>query len=158
MKAISLKQPWATLVCWGIKTVETRSWKTNYTGRVYIHASKKFVKNDRYLLLTPEFKKYGEFDPSKFVTGGIIGCVDIIGCAKAKIWRDTFLACNKPADVERESILGDLSGERFVFMLKNPLMFDSIIACRGTVMPLLWPVSQDIQALISEAKAYQFEV
>lgn len=30
MKAITLKQPWATLVAEGIKQYEFRSWKYNY--------------------------------------------------------------------------------------------------------------------------------
>ena len=39
MKALSLTQPYAELMKKGIKTIDTRSWKTNYRGPVYIHAS-----------------------------------------------------------------------------------------------------------------------
>ena len=39
MKALSLTQPYAELIKNGTKTVETRSWKTNYRGILYIHAS-----------------------------------------------------------------------------------------------------------------------
>ena len=39
MKVISLTEPYATLIRNGIKTIETRSWKTNYRGKLYIHAS-----------------------------------------------------------------------------------------------------------------------
>ena len=39
MKVLSLKEPYATLIMKGIKTIETRSWKTNYRGELYIHAS-----------------------------------------------------------------------------------------------------------------------
>jgi hypothetical protein len=38
MKALTLKQPWATLVAEGIKKYEFRSWKTNYRGKILIHA------------------------------------------------------------------------------------------------------------------------
>lgn len=38
MKIITLKQPWATLVAEGIKKYEFRSWKTNYKGKILIHA------------------------------------------------------------------------------------------------------------------------
>lgn len=38
MKVITLKQPWATLVAEGIKKYEFRSWKTNYRGKILIHA------------------------------------------------------------------------------------------------------------------------
>lgn len=40
MKAITLAQPWATLIAIGAKRVETRSWRTNYRGPLAIHASK----------------------------------------------------------------------------------------------------------------------
>lgn len=42
IKALSLTQPWATLVALGAKTIETRSWGTSYRGWVAIHASKGF--------------------------------------------------------------------------------------------------------------------
>jgi hypothetical protein len=40
MKAITLTQPWATLVAIGAKHFETRSWRTNHTGLLAIHAGK----------------------------------------------------------------------------------------------------------------------
>jgi hypothetical protein len=40
MKALSLKEPWASLVLNGKKTIETRVWKTNYRGRLLLCASK----------------------------------------------------------------------------------------------------------------------
>lgn len=39
MKVLSVQQPNATFICAGIKTVENRSWKTDYRGRIAIHAS-----------------------------------------------------------------------------------------------------------------------
>lgn len=44
MKTLSVKQPWAYLLCSGIKDIENRTWKLpeKYKGeRVLIHASKK---------------------------------------------------------------------------------------------------------------------
>lgn len=40
MKALSLHQPWASLVAVGAKRVETRSWRTHHRGRVAIHAAR----------------------------------------------------------------------------------------------------------------------
>lgn len=39
MKVISIKEPYATLITNGTKKIETRSWKTNYRGELFIHAS-----------------------------------------------------------------------------------------------------------------------
>lgn len=50
MKALSIKQPWASLiftpdksrgVIEGLKSIETRTWKTNYRGPLLICASQK---------------------------------------------------------------------------------------------------------------------
>lgn len=40
MKAISLTQPYATLVAIGAKKIETRSWSTSFRGPLAIHAAK----------------------------------------------------------------------------------------------------------------------
>lgn len=40
MKAISLHQPWASLIALGIKNTETRHWSTRYRGEIAIHAAK----------------------------------------------------------------------------------------------------------------------
>lgn len=47
MKAISVKQPWASLLAAGHKTVECRTWKTVYRGELLICSSKgDFEIND----------------------------------------------------------------------------------------------------------------
>ena len=40
-KVLSIKEPYATLIKENQKLIETRSWKTNYRGKIYIHASFK---------------------------------------------------------------------------------------------------------------------
>ena len=44
MKALTLTQPWASLMELGQKEVETRSWYTGYRGELVIHAAKGFPK------------------------------------------------------------------------------------------------------------------
>lgn len=39
MKALSIKEPYASLIRDGVKRIETRSWRTNYRGEIFIHAS-----------------------------------------------------------------------------------------------------------------------
>lgn len=46
MKVLSLKEPWATLIKNKKKFIETRSWKTNYRGELYIHASLTKISKD----------------------------------------------------------------------------------------------------------------
>lgn len=40
MKAITILQPWASLIACGAKKIETRSWATKYRGSIAIHAGK----------------------------------------------------------------------------------------------------------------------
>ena len=47
MKVLSIKEPFATLIKDRVKIYETRSWKTNYRGEIYIHASKLLSKSER---------------------------------------------------------------------------------------------------------------
>ena len=39
MRTLSIRNPWADLVAFGVKDVENRSWKTDYRGEFLIHAS-----------------------------------------------------------------------------------------------------------------------
>lgn len=55
MKALSLLEPWASLIACGSKRIETRSWKTAYRGPLAIHASKSIPKWAR--MLCPLFAK-----------------------------------------------------------------------------------------------------
>lgn len=41
MKALSVRQPWANLIASGKKTIETRTWKTSYRGKILIVSSLK---------------------------------------------------------------------------------------------------------------------
>ena len=45
LKVLSIKEPFASLIKNKIKHIETRSWKTNYRGELYIHASLTNHKN-----------------------------------------------------------------------------------------------------------------
>lgn len=95
MKTISIKQPWASLIAHGIKDIENRSWRTNYRGRVLIHAgaSKKegWRLNDlqRVHLWRSGNALYNtDFDKLPF--GSIIGSVEIVDCVQShsSVWAE----------------------------------------------------------------------
>ena len=48
MKVLTIKEPFATLIMNEIKHIETRSWKTNYRGEIYIQASLSKIKKEIY--------------------------------------------------------------------------------------------------------------
>lgn len=107
MKTLSIKQPWASIICTprsdnakiGIKDIENRTWATKHRGRIYVHASLKpsfsnlthglthdqmdaFVLNDSGLYLDARHDSYPK--------GAIIGEVDIIDCVinHTSIWAE----------------------------------------------------------------------
>lgn len=65
MKILTIREPFATLIKNNVKYIETRSWKTNYRGELYIHAGiakiKKEVRNRQGLskLYTEDELNYG---------------------------------------------------------------------------------------------------
>lgn len=71
MKVLTLRQPWATLVAEGIKQYEFRSWKTNYRGKILIHAGVGIDKED--------MKKFENLNLD-FPAGKIIAEVELIDC------------------------------------------------------------------------------
>lgn len=73
MKALSLWQPWASLIAHGIKTIETRSWpppKSLIGQRIAIHAAKRWTRAERDLCLTHEFREV--LEPLRSNLGGLV--------------------------------------------------------------------------------------
>ena len=68
MKALTIKQPWASLIMQGIKKYEFRSWQTKYRGDILIHSSKQVDKE--------AMKKYSKYFNSAHA-GVILGVVTI---------------------------------------------------------------------------------
>ncbi|MBR9679072.1 MAG: ASCH domain-containing protein [Nanoarchaeota archaeon] len=73
MKALSIRQPWVELILSGKKSIELRSWNTNFRGDFFVHASKT-VNNDE----CARFK----LDSKKLVTGALVGKANLIGVVK----------------------------------------------------------------------------
>jgi len=72
-KALSITQPYPALLVSGVKHFETRTWRTAYRGRIYIHASK--TRNKAYLTNLDLMAMAG---PLEF--GCIIAYADLTDC------------------------------------------------------------------------------
>lgn len=107
MKVISIKEPFATLIKENIKTIETRSWKTNYRGEIYIHASKTNHKN-----LKPELNNLTK--NLKMNNGNIIAKANLIDC----LYIDkNFL--KKIKNNKTEYLCGEYKEGRYAWILKD---------------------------------------
>ncbi|MCE5334237.1 MAG: ASCH domain-containing protein [Desulfobacteraceae bacterium] len=122
MKAISLWQPWASLMALGHKTIETRSWPTNYRGPLAIHAAKRvFIPDD------PEFqdtlKELG-INPFGLPVGAIVGVCELGKCTKIGVQYISYLP-------RLEELFGDYTPGRFAWEILNMIKLETPIPCRG---------------------------
>lgn len=107
MKVISIKEPFATLIKENIKNIETRSWKTNYRGEIYIHASKVSDKTRTQELL--ELTK-----DLKMNNGNIIAKATLVDC---KYMDQEFIKEIKQN--ETEYLCGYYEEGRYAWILKD---------------------------------------
>jgi len=79
MKALSIRQPWASLIMAGIKPVENRTWKTNFRGRIWIHAGKRYDYDGEHWIM--DNFKYDQvtarvLTAARDLRGGLLGQSD----------------------------------------------------------------------------------
>ncbi|MBP5538206.1 MAG: M48 family metalloprotease [Bacteroidales bacterium] len=114
MKALLVPQPWAGLICMGIKDVDNHSWKIDYRGKILIVAGPdkvpaNFTENIPYEFANEIHNNtmFGNipFKLQEFPVGAAIGYADLV-------------------DIVGESDSGWDEGEGWVFVFKNARMFE----------------------------------
>lgn len=89
MKAITIHQPWASLIAVGAKKIETRSWATNYRGPIAIHAGKGILMPGRKELPVIAEALFRELSPrmddvrgdfESLPCGAVIAIADLVEC------------------------------------------------------------------------------
>lgn len=131
MKALSIKQPWASLIAHGIKDVENRAWRTHFRGRIFIHASGNPSKEPYKVFTDEQFEQIEEsnFDLKVFEsykeTSRIIGEVDIVDCVvnHPSIWAEK----SKETLIEGNVSLVMKSDAIYNWVLANPVLYDKPI-------------------------------
>ncbi len=83
MKALTIQQPWASLIIIGVKRFEYRSWKTSYRGPLLIHAGKHKPTQDDLEEAADWCKRLRVDPPVEYPRGGYIGLVDLVGEVRA---------------------------------------------------------------------------
>ncbi len=83
MKALSIRQPWATLIVTGHKKIENRTWSTNHRGLILIHASKAFDYEGWEWIRRNEVLNITESDNLLSAPrGGIVGIAKLVNVLK----------------------------------------------------------------------------
>ena len=131
MKAISLLQPWASLVVLGSKRTETRSWSTRYRGILAIHASAGFKRAERDLCCEVPFPEgLRNLRPADLPLGAIIGTCRLVACVRT----DADEILNGHSDlVVDEADFGDYGPERYAWILDDVRRLLKPIPARGSL-------------------------
>ncbi|MCE5226490.1 MAG: ASCH domain-containing protein [Porphyromonadaceae bacterium] len=129
LPAISVRQPWAYLICAGLKDIENRTWKLpeKYKGqRVLIHAGAKpwtwhAVRNYLTENTAIVFERFG-FNGTwlrNLQTSAIIGSVEIVDCVQnhPSIWAEK-------SKMRYDGLSPDRYDKIYNWVLRNPVLFD----------------------------------
>ena len=128
MKVLTIKEPWATLIIEGYKKYEFRSWKTNYRGKILIHAGLTLEKD-----MVERFKKYN----LNYKCGRIIGEAEIVDCIKVdEKFNEKFRKIN-PLVYARSNHV-----DSYAWKLENVKKYNKSIPCKGKLG--LWNYECDI--------------
>jgi hypothetical protein len=142
MKAITLIQPWASLIALGEKRIETRSWPTNYRGPIAIHAGKSMPAYARDLCeelevadLLEEHGLMWEALPQ----GEVVATAKLLDCIRFA--KDTAWIVEEHCAIphgqwpyltgQYEYLLGDFSPGRYGFVLEDVRPLPEPIPARG---------------------------
>jgi len=139
-RALSLTQPWATLVAAGVKRVETRSWRTPYRGVIGIHAAKAFPRWARELCLEEPFRTallIRGLAAADLPRGELIGVARLVDCVPT-----TGVELVGIDDVERA--FGDYSPGRWGWLLSDAAAITPSRPCRGSLG--LWDLAAGLDA------------
>ncbi|HEY9610491.1 hypothetical protein [Allocoleopsis sp.] len=136
VRAITLWQPWASLVALGLKLYETRSWLTNYRGKLLIHAASESthkITHDEINLAWDACRMAGKDSFSREVLdfayppySCIIAIADLTQCSEMTWlpavnppWDQISLnrTCSELSDLE--ITVGDWQPGRYAWRLEN---------------------------------------
>ena len=115
MKALTLTQPWSTLVALGVKNIETRSWSTPYRGRLAIHAAKGVPPDARLICRREPFKRVlmaaGIESLADLPLGVLLATVLLVDCVPTGKVRSQLSS--------EEYAFGDYSAGRWAWLLDD---------------------------------------
>lgn len=120
MKALTLWQPWASLVAVGAKRIETRSWQTSYRGPLAIHAAKflppmipgRLVMKAMFAL---------DLQLLRLPRGCVVATCDLVGAERIDV----------NTDYGSNLALGDFTPGRYAWHLSNVRQLAVPIPARG---------------------------
>ena len=164
MKMLTLTEPWASLVAYRFKRMETRSWKTPYRGPVGIHAAKglpgwaaetfwhegplrhalrgvnaeRASDGDDPLELLPGYRPGVYFLPTR---GKVLAYADLVDVVTtSEVARDP----EKYDLTGEEYAMGDFSKGRYAWILENVMRLREPIPAKGSLGLWEWDAPVEV--------------
>jgi hypothetical protein len=130
IRAISLWQPWASLVALGEKKIETRSWRPRQEGPLLIHAAKRWKPDQQNLCFRPDFTEAldGLGINKPMPVGGFIALVSVARFVQTDGY---FNLDGSTILTDKEFAFGDFGTGRYGWELDNVFDFETIVYARG---------------------------
>ena len=153
MKAITLWQPWASLLACGAKQYETRSWATNYRGPIAIHAAitRKYYCTAGYqdiMIEAAHDKRWQEYlmqcadtEEHEIPFGAVIATAELVECHRIQKDPKTHRFCGYGNDgrvtklpiflPKNEYLFGDWTPGRFAWEFANMKILVRPVPAKG---------------------------
>jgi activating signal cointegrator 1 len=145
MKAITIKQPWATLIALGEKEFETRSWQTKYRGQLAIHAGKTVDKEAcDWSEITTALLKHGIKSHEDLPTGVVIATANLVECHKITadyygMYDEEKAGTDKGLLIEGDEWwFGDYTEGRYAWELTNVQVLPKSVPAKGKLSLWEW--------------------
>ncbi len=177
MRAITVRQPWASLIAAGAKTIETRPRPTSYRGPVLIHAGKTWNRQDLAGVL-PALVTGGPHGPRlrhSLPLGAFVAVANVVDCVKVYDFgrcperpglyiEDAMTAegrslwlCRLRLDggidnldrIEAQRPYGDYTPGRFALLLEDVTRLPEPVPAKGQ-RAIPWRVPEDVAAKVRE--------
>lgn len=149
-KAITLWQPWATLVAIGAKQFETRSWMTHHRGPLVIHAAKRFKRQEILLCYEEPFRtclmEAGYQGPKSLPLGRALCVIELRSIHPTS--GGSISSFKELALFQQELAFGNFDAGRLAWRLCQPRIFEPI-SMRGRQG--IWALTPDERAAVDAA-------
>ncbi len=145
--AVSLTQPWATMVALGYKTYETRTWTPKYRGLLAIHAAKGFDAEAIAVCRRDPFRRLliasGYTTPGAIPLGCVLAIVNLVDIVPTELVSPTLPLL--------EQALGDYTPGRQAWHFSNLAQLKEPVTAKGALNLWHWdaPFEEDQLAELS---------
>lgn len=158
MKALTVRQPHATLIAIGAKQIETRGQKTAHRGEIAIHAgrSTEVIEALNASQDLPQGERFRSvlaaagYSADNIPMGAVVAVADLWDCRPLCIFNARGAHQNSlrtwiPVSAQ-EHAFGDFNPGRYGLMLRTVRRLDQPVPCRG--MPGMFDLPADVERAV----------